>query len=363
MGETGMETNYRVFVSYSHDDRQHVEKIVDVLRSNGLIPMWDEDFLYGSGFHDQIKNFIAHSHVFVPFITRESSQRGWVHQEIGYAMAQNIPILPITLDRIPGEMLQQLHAIPYSESTKELKNRLNRTVIERLVNRASSKTKPLYFCAALPDERTMMMVEYATIVLDLGYYGMVRQKGGLSSFHIPDKPISHIAYHTRYGNQYRESRCRMQKEERQILEKHAKAAGCRLIVDPYIDYSHYGPQAKAARLSELIEYLNTAIASNAKIEIVAVKPERSEDHLTIVGDWFAANAISASIGTGIRQTIFTRHAPSIQDLLKDFDEEFRQHLNDMGITAEDSVPATLVTLNRELEKAKLHTEEGSAKGN
>lgn len=101
-----------------------------------------------------------------------------------------------------------------------------------------------------------------------------------------------------------------------------------------------------------------ADGSKAKIEIVAVKPERSEDHLTIVGDWFAADAISASIGTGIRQTIYTRHAPSIQSLIESFDEEFGQHLKDLGVTAEDSVPASLEILNRELEKAKIEAAKG-----
>lgn len=231
-----MEKKYRVFVSYSHVDRKQIERIVDILKNNGLIPMWDENFLYGGRFHDQIKNYIAHSHVFMPFITNESSQRGWVHQEIGYAMAQNIPILPVTFDRIPGEMLQHLHAIPYSENQEVLGKRLNRTVIEKLVNSARSNSKPLYFSAAFPEDRTEMMIEYATMVLDLGYYGVVRQKGGLSSFHIPDKPISLDAWHKRYGKQYRESRCRMQREERQVLGKHAKEMGARLIVNPDIDY-------------------------------------------------------------------------------------------------------------------------------
>jgi hypothetical protein len=33
---------YRVFISYSHEDRPLVQALVDVLKANGLQPMWDE---------------------------------------------------------------------------------------------------------------------------------------------------------------------------------------------------------------------------------------------------------------------------------------------------------------------------------
>lgn len=220
---------------------------------------------------------------------------------------------------------------------------------EKLVNKARNTSRPQYYCAEFPDNRTEMMIEYATMVMDFGYNGLVRQKGGLSSFHIPDKLIDHIAWHNRYGNQYRANRCRMQRQERQVLEKHASQAGCRLIVNPYIDYSHYGPQAKEARLSELIEFLN---ASSAKIEIVAVRPKRAEDHLTIVGDWFSAHAITATIREGIQSTIFTHHALSIESLIKIFDEEFNDHLTEIGVAPENSKQAALEILRQEFENTK-----------
>ena len=86
---------YRIFISYSHEDRRLARILANILEENGLIPMWDENFTWGHGFPEQIKNFISHAHVFVPIVTKASSKRGWVHQEIGYARALNIPILPI----------------------------------------------------------------------------------------------------------------------------------------------------------------------------------------------------------------------------------------------------------------------------
>ncbi len=54
----------RVFISYSHQDRGLVEQVERVLRANGLDTLWDQNFEFGHGFPEQIKNFIAHAHVF-----------------------------------------------------------------------------------------------------------------------------------------------------------------------------------------------------------------------------------------------------------------------------------------------------------
>ena len=67
MSKMDQRPKFRVFISYSHEDRSLVEGIAAILEANGLKPMWEENFAYGQGFHEQIKNFIAHAHVFSPF--------------------------------------------------------------------------------------------------------------------------------------------------------------------------------------------------------------------------------------------------------------------------------------------------------
>jgi hypothetical protein len=167
------EYKYRVFISYSHQDAELVDRISSILEENGLQPMLDKGFSSGHGFTNQIKNFIAHSHVFMPVITKESSSRGWVHQEIGYAMALNIPVLPISNGQMPGQMIQELQAVRWEEGKYWRR-----------------KNKP----------KLSMMVSYAKKVLELDAFGHVRQKGSLSSFHIPDQPITHPDWEARYGS-------------------------------------------------------------------------------------------------------------------------------------------------------------------
>ena len=78
------EEKFRVFLSYSHEYVELVVTLDRILRENGFDPMWDRHFASGHGFRDQIRNFIAHAHVFVPVLTPKADERKWVHQEIGY---------------------------------------------------------------------------------------------------------------------------------------------------------------------------------------------------------------------------------------------------------------------------------------
>lgn len=63
---------------------------------------------------------------------------------------------------------------------------------------------------------------------------------------------------------------------------------------------------------------------------------KHEESITIVGDWFSAESVSAKIGEGYRQTIFTRHAPSMITKIADFDSEFNEHLETLNWKAETS---------------------------
>lgn len=61
VGNGREEYQYRIFISYSHEDKDLVEKLVKVLKENGLNPVYDKHLEGGFGFTDQIKKFIAHA--------------------------------------------------------------------------------------------------------------------------------------------------------------------------------------------------------------------------------------------------------------------------------------------------------------
>jgi hypothetical protein len=337
-GEVDRDNDIRVFISYSHNDKASVEKIVEALHSNGIMPMWDQNFLYGHGFHDQIKTFISYSHVFLPLITEKSTK--WVHQEIGYATALNIPVLPVAIGKsLPSEMIHELHALKLSEnvqeSLEELQNIFSKEVFETLVNNYRDGRYSVFRCAELHEERTLMMTDYANEITKLGYYGLVRQKGGLSSFHIPDKIITDPVWDKRHGSKKKSLfHCKLQRNERLVLTKHAEKAGCRLIISDgkYIE-TEYGRSgrlkgliARKVRLETLLAFLENMPSD--KVQIVIKDDLSPRGNLTIVGNWFVAESISGSLLEGYQQTIFNRHSPSIRYKTELFDQEFKDLLKD-----------------------------------
>src|SRR5262249_8292238 len=151
----------------SHEDSDLANAIVRVLEANGLTPLWDEQLAVGRGFDAQIKTFIAYSHVFLPLITASSSARGGVHQEIGYAMPRAVPVRPACSSTLPGEMLQMLHAVRLGDDATAFGAKLSRAVFDDLICHAPGESRPLYECAMLPEDRSILLAEYADQLRDI----------------------------------------------------------------------------------------------------------------------------------------------------------------------------------------------------
>lgn len=333
MGEQS-DMAHRVFISYSHEDRPLAEKVCAVIGNLGLEPLWDERFAYGRGFHEQIKMFIAHAHIFLPIITKSSSERGWVHQEIGYAVALNIPVLPVAWGMLPDEMLRELHAVVLPDAQEdhelELSRKLTCASVDALLAGYLGEAHVSYETAPLSEDRALLMTRYAKQVQQLGRAATLRQKGGLSSLHIPDLVITHPVWKDRCGDRPKGAyQCRCQRDERLALEHHAREAGFKLIIDPHLAYDTYGPTARRVRLGTLIDFLSST-DNNPKYQVAFYREGGIHESITILGDWFYAESVSASLGAGYRQTIFTRHAPSMQAKIDLFDREFAGLLADRG---------------------------------
>ncbi len=315
----------RVFICYSHEDADSVRTIAEILQKNGMVALYDKEGLQvGTGFKQEIINFIIHAHVFLPLLTRASLKRRWVQQEIGYAVASHVPTAPVAINCEPGEFLHGIQAIRLKDLDKaELKKRLTQEALETCVQKYPLGGA-LYECAASTDERAVLMAQYAHAVTLMGGSGMVRQLGGLSSFHIPAETIDHTVWQLRYGNQHQSEYHRnVLREERVGLTEHAKQKGCRIVIDPSLDYAFYGGEAMRSRLDCLLKFLRSM---PDRLCQVAIAGNGMSESITIVGDWFAAHSIYGKAGEGYRHTNFTRHAPTIAKIIADFDRRFAQHL-------------------------------------
>ncbi len=315
---------FRVFISYSHEDQQFAEQVVEVLRDMGLEPVWDKDIRPGTPFSDAIKGLISHTHIFMPLITENSQKRPWVHQETGYAIAINVPVLPIAVSTLSTEMTAQLQAITVKADFSDLAERLQEVNIEKVVFPPPARPTSIVEVADWPETRTELIAQYANLVIELGGHGQVRMRGALSSFCLPDKDVSDPIWARRDGNSLRSHYYHLlQREERRALELHARECGCALIIDPSIHYdlSKLGEEAAHARLNTLWEFLDSM--PDNKVQVV-ISPSARKGNLLIVGDWFVAESFVPRPGEGYRQTVFSWHAPTVLRQARKFDQQFEE---------------------------------------
>jgi len=192
----------------------------------------------------------------------------------------------------------------------------------------------------------VLLAQYARAVTLMGGSGIVRQLGGLSSFHIPTETIDHQVWQLRYGQQHQsEYHRKVLREERLALSEHAKEKGCRIIIDPDLKYQFYGGDALRTRLEYLLKFLRSKSDRSCQ---VAMAGHGLRESITIVGDWFAAQSIYGKMGEGYRQTIFTHHAPTIATMIEQFDRRFDQHLD--GFPAGRSRKRAIAEIERRIEE-------------
>jgi hypothetical protein len=335
---------FRIFISYSHEDKQLALIASEALSNLGYHPLWDSHIHPGTAFSDAIKGLIHHAHIFMPLITESAAQRPWVHQETGYAMALSIPILPVSVDEVPGQMTADLLALVVKNDFADFKEKISALDLEKLV---LGNLKPAFSNIEVSDwaeNRTEMLVQHANRVLELKSFGRVRQRASLSSFSIPDKDPSHSIWDQREGNVPRSPFYRnLLRNERRALEAHARTAGCDLIIDPEFCLERNGVAATHTRLCILTQFLESmpdeveqAPKRQAPKVRVALSPQARSGNLTIIGDWFSAESVSPRPGEGHRQTVFNWHAPSVLHVLRQFDEEFSDLMRESGVQPENS---------------------------
>lgn len=223
----------------------------------------------------------------------------------------NVPVLPVAIstpekEALPGEMIQHLHAIrivsngsspgSLSEANRRmLEQLLTVEAIERLVERSVEPNRVLFARADYHETRAAMLAQHADDVRALGRFGMVRQKGALTSFHIPLETISNKVWRERYGGRDRgDDHCKSQRQERIALTRHADAVGCKLIIDPYLTYKKWGKRARRVRLQCLVNFLCKMPDDKCQ---VAIRPTLGHGSgQTYVGNWFAAESTTAVNG-------------------------------------------------------------------
>ena len=321
---------FRVFLSYARVDLALVGRIIDCLRrQTNLVPIWDEDLSAGEEFNDGIRRRIAQAHIFMPLLTSNSRDSAWVHQEIGYALGIDVPVVPLASGALPEGLISGLHAVAIegemSGWCRKFSGRVQRSI--------DSLTSPRYVdgdlerlgitthLADLSEERTRMLARCAE---GIRKPARVRQRAIFSSFSLPDASPEAPAWAAiELPERRSESLRRSLRDERRVLEEHARAAGCSLIINPVVDYSSVGRGAHRTQLKTLKAFLTSMPADSCQVGILR---GRFVGNLTIIGDWFGAKALPPEPGREYRQSVFCHHAPTVLRWIDEFDRELAENL-------------------------------------
>jgi hypothetical protein len=320
---------YRVFLSYSSAERDFATAVADVFRELGLQVLWDHALIPGQPFSDEIKAQILRSHLFVPLVTRKSLARPWVHQETGYAMGVNVPILPIVAGKLgPVALIQQLQAIRIDHEPAQLKDLLTAPVIAARVDDAARTGHATFEAVDHPERRAQAIVEHARDAQRRGG-GRIRQIGAITSFALPDVPPPDPIWRERDDPMQRSGFLHEQLyKERKVLGELAARDGCSLIIDPAASgHERLSAAARKIRLETLKAFL---LNEQSFPDVRVVVRHRSDPgNLLIVGDWMCAQSITPAAG-GYRQTLFTWHAPTVLARIKEFDSVFSSCRQETG---------------------------------
>ena len=272
----------RAFISYSHEDQEAARRIATWLSDRGATPIWDEQLQPGTRFREGLVTFIGNVHVFVALLTEASIKRPWVLQEMGYAAALGIPIVPISAGPLPQGLIGDLHALRVGSDWLDLEQRL--PAVKWLALKDTQLREPNTVLATLArssSDRVKLLVTFASRVLSLGGTGLLRQRAGLSTFCIPDAPVMHKVWIEHDGPARRnDEHHEQQRQERRIFESQARTEGCKLIIDPHIPFAD--PKSKKGRLSRLRAFLADP-RTDERIQAITHTREFS-GNMTIFGD-------------------------------------------------------------------------------
>lgn len=107
----------KTFISYSSQDSAYIHRLDKSLDTVGANPYVAEWWLEaGQPLAEKIRRNIEDSTCLVAMLSDEANGSAWVHEEIGYAIAKGIPVIPVIEVGVKVRgFLEGLEYIPYDK--------------------------------------------------------------------------------------------------------------------------------------------------------------------------------------------------------------------------------------------------------
>ena len=110
----------RLFLSYSHKDRELAGEIKENLQDCGFeVFLAHEDIEPSSEWLEEIIRRLKDCDVFIPIISKNFKESNWTDQESGIAFAEEKMIIPLRLDLVPYGFIGKFQALKLSGSISD----------------------------------------------------------------------------------------------------------------------------------------------------------------------------------------------------------------------------------------------------
>ena len=103
---------YLIFLSHKAEVKKEVQTLKVGLEEYGVEAFVAHSDIYpGTEWQEEILEALAHMDAFVPVLTKEFPDSHWTDQEVGYAVARDVPIIPLRIDTDPYGFMGKYQAL------------------------------------------------------------------------------------------------------------------------------------------------------------------------------------------------------------------------------------------------------------
>ena len=312
----------KVFVSYSSQDWVAARLIVHVLEEHGIRCFFAErDLATGDPFDTAIVRRIWNSSLVIVLWSSRASQSQWVLQEVGIAVAQDIPVWPVAIEDIKFEGVILRNQGYYFRRSSDPYDQIARLAeeIKCAGKRPLVSSRPAidrYLVGKL--SRTEMLakiMEEESQRADSTY--TLRMQAAFSSFGISAAPEYRIdGYHT---NEYHDLLIR----ELRAADQLARKASVKAIIWPLRPYEDKFKKYMRVRYNNLIQWLER----NEDYHRVrfALGPYEDGNRYVFDSNVLVEGFKSPDLNTrGYQMTTVTNQGPAILAAIDSFDSRFNE---------------------------------------
>jgi hypothetical protein len=120
----GEEPNYKIFISHKAEDKLLATRLKDNLKFYKISCfVAHQDIAPTKEWQEQIEITLKTADGFIALLTEKFSESDWTDQEIGYAYARKIPIIPIIIGKTPYGFIGKIQGLKC-----DLENEFNKIV-------------------------------------------------------------------------------------------------------------------------------------------------------------------------------------------------------------------------------------------